>query len=306
MIFDGHGDILPHVAVKMIDGKDIFKEYHLPKYLEAEVMGSIFVNYTDPDSPNQRQDFKQITDIALPYFKNSEYVNVVYKASDFKLGKLNVILGIEGAKPLADLQAVKAAFNQGYRHIGLTWNERNQFGCGVSAIGGLTESGEEVIKWCNQNGMIIDFAHLNYQSFIEAALISNKPILFSHGNAFELCNHPRNLEDDQLMLIKESDGVIGIAAISQFLVPKGEATIDDFAKHIMYVQKRIGTRHVGLGLDFCHYLDDIPNNDVRGLENLNDISKLRNILRKEGLHDTEIEDILYNNFARVVKAHLDN
>ncbi len=305
MIFDAHGDIMTDIEMKARLGKDVFKDYHLPLYNQADVIGSIFVNFTDPFSASQKYTFDNINQVAVEYLKNSAAVNVVDHATDFKLGKLNVIMGIEGAKPLANLSAVKAMYDLGYRHIGLTWNERNQFACGVGEIGGVTELGEEVIKWCNQNGMIIDFAHLNFQSFLDAAAVTSKPILFSHGNVAGLCDHPRNLNDLQLNLIKESDGVIGICAIKPFLTKESVATIDDFVNHIRYVKDRIGVRHVGLGMDYCHYLDDLPANDVIGLEDMGKTATLRNKLREVGFTASEIEDVMFKNMLRVVKAHLE-
>ncbi len=304
MIFDAHGDILTDIEQKLSLGQDSFKEFHLPKYLEADVMGSIFVNYTDPYSVSQSHNFVNITNTAFAYFKRIEYVNIVKHDLDFKLGKLNVVLGIEGAKPLKDLAAVKKMYDLGYRHIGLTWNERNQFACGIEGIGGLTELGEEVVRFANKNGMILDYAHLNFQSFQDAASISTKPILFSHGNVKKLCDHPRNLDDFQLSLIKESDGVVGICAIKSFLTKNEVATIDDFVDHIRYIKHKIGIRHVGLGMDFCYYLDNLEENDVIGLEGMDRVTGLKDKLRDAGFTSSEIEDVLYKNMLRVVKANL--
>lgn len=304
MIFDAHGDILTDIELKAREGRDVFKDYHLPMYQNADVMGSIFVNYTDPSSPSQDKTFNDISKVAIPYLKKLEYVNIVEHELDFKLGKLNVILGIEGAKALKNLEQVQAAYELGYRHLGLTWNERNQFACGAGGIGGLTELGEEVVRWCNQNGMIIDYAHLNFQSFQDVASISTKPILFSHGNARKLCDHKRNLDDFQLALVKESDGVIGVCAIKSFLTNAPTASIDDLVDHIRYISSKIGIRHVGLGLDFCYYLNDEEENDVVGLEGMDKVENLKAKLRDVGFTRDEIDDVLYKNMLRVVKANL--
>ncbi len=84
MIFDAHGDILTDIEQKSRFGKDVFKEYHLPKYLEADVMGSIFVNYTDPYSVSQNFNFDNINKVAIPYFNRLEYANIVEHELDFK------------------------------------------------------------------------------------------------------------------------------------------------------------------------------------------------------------------------------
>lgn len=304
MIFDAHGDILTDIEAKSRDGIDIFKQYHLPLYQTADVMGTIFVNYTDPKADNQKQTFDNINKVAIPYLQNLEYINIIKDDTNFKMGKLNVILGIEGAKPLRDVQQISDMYDLGYRHIGLTWNERNQFACGADGIGGLTQLGEDAVRWCNQHGMIIDYAHLNFQSFSDVARISTKPILFSHGNAKTLCEHQRNLDDFQLNMIKESDGVIGLCAIKPFLTNGPTATIDHLVDHIIYVRNKIGIRHVGLGLDFCHYLDNLESNNVEGLEGMDKVVNIKTKLREADFTNGEIEDVMYKNMLRVVKANL--
>lgn len=304
MIFDGHGDILTDIEQKARFGIDVFKDFHLPMYNQADVIGSIFVNYTDPSSTAQRYTFEQINKVAVPYLLNSSVVNVVSDDLGFRLGKLNVVLGIEGAKPLPNLQAVKAMYELGYRHLGIVWNERNQFGCGVDGIGGLTELGEQTIKWCNANGMIVDFAHMNFQTFLDAAFVSNKPILFSHGNVHALCPHKRNLTDKQIELVVKSGGVIGLSAINDFLTTKRQASVDDLISHILYIKNKFGIKYVGLGFDFCYYLDDLKNNDVVGLENMGTVANLKAKLRGAGLSDEEIDAVMFKNMLRVVKANL--
>lgn len=304
MIFDGHGDILTDIERNAIKGIDVFKNYHYPMYREAGIIGSIFVNYTNPNSPSQDSDFDRINKIALPHIKRISNVHIVRDSNSFVLGKLNVVLGIEGAKPLKSLLDIQAMYNLGYRHLGLVWNERNQFGCGAKSIGGLTPLGAKAITWCNQNGMIVDFAHMNYQTFVDSAKVTTKPILFSHGNVYNIAKHDRNLTDHQLELIKASNGVIGLSVIKSFLTCEKKATIDDLVKHILYIRTKFGIKYVGLGLDFCHYLDDLPQNDVEGLENINTVPILRQKLLRAGLSIDEVDDVLFKNMLRVIKANL--
>lgn len=304
MIFDAHGDILTDIELKNREGKDSFKDYHLPLYKEGEIRASIFVNFTDPNSDSQDKDFRDITNIAVPYMENCEEVHIVTGSNDFVDNKINVILGIEGAKPIKSVKQLEELYQVGYRHVGLTWNEQNQFAGGAHSEGNLTKLGKEFIKWTNEHGMILDFAHLNYRSFVNAASITSKPIFFSHGNATGLCYNRRNLDDHQLELVKESKGVIGICAIKGFLSTNGEATIDDFVHHILYVRDKIGIDHIGLGLDFCHYLGGDESNNVSGLEGIEKSADLSNKLLEAGLSSEEVEKVLYLNMKRVVDIHL--
>lgn len=304
MIFDAHGDILTDIELKSREGKDSFKDYHLSLYKEGQIGASIFVNFTDPNSQSQDKDFEDITKVAVEYMKKCEEVHIVKDSTDFVDDKINVILGIEGAKPIKSVSQLEQLYQVGYRHVGLTWNEENQFAGGAHSDGNLTELGEELIKWTNENGMIVDFAHLNYRSFVNAASVTSKPIFFSHGNVTGLCYNRRNLDDRQLELVKESNGVIGVCAIKGFLTTNAEATIDDFVNHILYVREKIGIDHVGLGLDFCHYLGDYGSNSVEGLEGIEKSVNISTKLLDAGLSQEEVDKVLYLNMKRVVDIHL--
>ncbi len=306
MYFDGHGDILTDVQNKLAKGIDIWEDYHALKYFNADVQGAIFVNFTDPKAKDQKQQFAAISSSALNYFQQREDVQIVLNKTDLKSNKFKLIFGAEGIAPVADIAGLEHLYNLGYRHFGLTWNEANQFASGASETGGLTKLGQEAIKFANQKGMIVDFAHLNYESFMEASTVTCAPIMFSHGNVHSLCAHPRNLRDEQLQVIKDSNGVIGICAIPSFLRKDNKhASIVDVVEHIMYVRNLIGIDHVGLGFDFCYYLDDyVSEGSVIGLQTLDDVYKIKDLLAKRGLSKLEIDKVCFNNFIRVISDHL--
>lgn len=306
MIFDGHGDILTDVMEQSRLGVDIWNTYHQPNYAAAGVNAGVFVNFTDPSSDNQKQEFEAINQVSLPYFKQHPDFNIIDKGDDFVDGKFNLILGIEGMGAVENSDQLEALYELGYRHIGITWNEQNNFGSGTANVGGITAEGEKLIKKCNQLGMIVDFAHLNDESFFDACQVTTKPIFFSHGNARSVCNHVRNLNDAQLQLVKESNGVIGLAVMAFFLNDeKQSASIDDVVTHVLYIKDNFGIDHVGFGFDFCYYLGDHASyNKVEGLEHITMVPELIKRLQAAGLTADEIEKVCYKNMLRVVKAHL--
>lgn len=302
MIFDAHGDILTDVSEQLNQGNDIWENYHKQKYESGELMGSIFVNFTNPNDNNQREQFDIINRTSLDYFKNRDDINIIHNKDNFDFSKFNLIFGIEGLNPVDGVSELKALYEMGYRHIGLTWNEKNKFASGAFEKGGLTNLGKDLVKAANQLGMIVDYAHLNKESFCDVAKLSDKPIFVSHANSKSVCDHPRNLDDEQIQLVKESNGVIGIAVMSFFLNEKAEdATIYDVIKHIKYISNNFGVEYVGFGFDFCYYLDERNGkNKVEELEHIYDASQIVSLLKSEGFSKEEIEKICYKNMLRVI------
>ncbi len=305
MFFDAHGDILTDVAIELNKGNDIWEEYHKEKYEAGQVNNGIFVNFTMPSFDSQRKDFEMINELALPYFKQRADFNIITKANTFVDDKFNLILGIEGLNCI-EIDEVEELYEMGYRHLGLTWNEKNKFAAGCVEEGGLTTIGKSLIEKAEKLGMIVDYAHLNEASFKEAASIATKPILFSHGNIKNMCEHPRNLTDEQLLMIKESNGVIGLAAMNFFINENKEAaTINDLINNVKYLIDLIGVDHIGFGFDFCYYLKDRnSSNEVEGLSHINDVSAVPYLLKELGLNDEEIAKICYKNMIRLVNDTL--
>ncbi len=306
MIFDGHGDILTDVMEQSRLGIDIWNEYHKARYAAAGVNAGVFVNFTDPNGENQKSEFEEIHKVSLPYFKNHPDFNIIYNGDDFVSDKFNLILGIEGLAAIESSEQLDELYALGYRHAGITWNEQNNFASGTTNEGGLTAEGKKLIEKCNQLGMLVDFAHLNYESYIEACQVTTKPVFFSHGNARAVCDHIRNLDDKQLELLKQSNGVIGLAVMRFFLNDdKDAATINDVIKHVMYIKDNFGIDHVGFGFDFCYYLGSHDSfNKVEGLEHIDQVQELVKLLKQAGLTDKEVEKVCYKNMLRVVKEHL--
>ncbi|NOZ44157.1 MAG: hypothetical protein GXP45_03315 [bacterium] len=91
----------------------------------------------------------------------------------------------------------------------------------------------------DQNHMIIDTANMNYPSMIEAYQFTKKPIMNSHANVMALYQHSRNVTDDFLDLIKQSDGILGLSLTSHFMKAEGVATLDDYIAQIKYVRERV-------------------------------------------------------------------
>ncbi len=307
MIFDAHGDILTDVAIEKKKGIDIWNSYHEHRYQNAQIMGSIFVNFTDPDAAEQKDHFEQIHKLSLEYFKTKDSINVI-DHNNWSEDKFNLIFGIEGLNAVETVEQLETLYRMGYRHIGLTWNEKNKFATGANEQGGLTPLGKTLIKKAESLKMIVDFAHLNEQSFWDATKEITRPIFVSHANVAGLVKHQRNLTDEQLMAIKETNGVVGLTVMAGFLNEISEnASITDFVSHVKYIIDLVGIDHVGFGFDFCHYLKshDIEN-PVSGLNDIQDVPQIISLLEKSGIDKAGIEKICYKNMLRVLNSHLNS
>lgn len=309
MIFDSHGDILTDIYEEVQKGNnDSFLTKHYPKYKKGKITQSIFVNWTDPDHKT-KEYFYDVFDVAvneLNKYKDilkicTNHQDLVEAHEDHKLG---IILGIEGLKYLDKPEDIIPLYQKGIRHAILTWNEENKYASGVSFPDtGLTDEGRKLISIMEEYHMIIDLSHANLKTFNDIIHYTKGPIIVSHSNAKALCDHRRNLSDEQLLKIKEKNGVVGVCAVANFISSdKDKQTVQYMAKHIDYMVKLIGIDYVGLGLDVCYYLyQNHDSTGVKGLETIEDAYHITNELKELNYSKEDIDKILYKNFNRVIK-----
>ncbi len=312
MLFDAHGDILTDMYEQTKKGnKNSFKSRHLDYYKQAGITHSIFVNWTSPKTENPNE-FNEIFENAFVELRdNSDIFNICLNYSDIinstTTDKIGVIIGMEGIMQLEDVNHLKELYQKGVRHAGLTWNEVNKYAAGLSSeTEGLTLLGKEILKEMESLGMIIDLAHANPRTFNEIFENTTQPLIISHGNTKTLCNHIRNYTDEQLHMIKNRNGVIGICGIAPFISEdKENQTVKFMAKHIDHAVKTIGIDHVGIGFDVCYYLyENVTHNHVVGFDNIGEAPNLFIELEKLGYSQDDINKIKYKNFFRVFKEVL--
>ncbi len=148
-----------------------------------------------------------------------------------------------------ELRFIRVFFQLGVRMMHLTYNRANLIGdgCGEARDGGLTDFGRAVVAEMNSVGVIVDVAHCGGQTSLEAARISNKPVVASHAMCRTLADHARGKTDETISAIADTGGYIGIMACAAFL--KLSFDIKAMIEHIAYVVKHFGADHVGIGTD---------------------------------------------------------
>ena len=215
-----------------------------------------------------------------------------------RAGKRVVMRGIENGYAIGK----KLSNIQRYRDMGIVYmtlchngdNDICDSARGKNEHGGLSDFGKEVVSEMNRTGMLIDLSHAAESSFWQVLEYSSQPVVCSHSSCKALCNHPRNLTDEQLEAIASKGGVVQVTMYSGFLRQEGEATLDDFIAHLEHAVKVAGIDHVGIGTDFDGDGAVIGCSDASQLLNVT-----RELLRR-GYGEAELEKIWGANWLRVM------
>ncbi len=249
--------------------------------------------------------FSKIEDIVAA---NKEYLSIARTPADLYVNKLagrkSIMLGIENGLALeSDINNVKHFANRGIVYITLCHNGDNDI-CdsarGSNTHNGVSAWGEKVIKEMNAQGVMVDLSHAAEKSFYDALDISATPIVCSHSNCKSLCDHPRNLTDDQLRKLAQKGGVAQITLYHGFVCKDGEATILDAMKHLEHAISIMGIDHVGLGTDFD------GDGGIRGLANSSELMNFTIELMRHRYSIEDMEKIWGGNWLRVMKLVQDS
>ena len=231
---------------------------------------------------------------------------------------------MEGIEPLGtDLNQLRVFYELGVRAIGLTHARTNAAGHGgvFAASGspaeGLTAFGREVVRECEALGVIIDLAHINPAGFEEILSITTKPPIVSHTNVRRYFDIERNISDEQIKMIGERRGVIGVNSI--LVSPREEeSTLDHYVDHIEHISELIGIDGVGIGFDFFEFIyrqwPEFRQKELAAkfttphfIPDLTNHSHARNLTRgliERGFSDADIEKILRGNWLRIFEESL--
>ena len=151
-------------------------------------------------------------------------VNRILSREDLKKlpnGEFNTLLAIEEGGALdGSLEVLRVYYELGVRCMTLVWSNRNDIADGVNeecSKSGLTMFGRKVVAEMNRLGIAVDVSHISTYGFWDVLEHSTKPIIATHSCAYSLCDHPRNLRDDQLKALVKTGGFVGINFAGQFL-----------------------------------------------------------------------------------------
>ncbi len=265
--------------------------------------------YIDPKYvDNKFGGFNRATNILEQFEKykdNKEIINILNKDDLYRVineKKVGIILTLENGSAISgNIQNIEKLYEKGIRVMSITWNEDNDLGCGALTKNdkGLTEFGEEYIKKLEEKNIIIDVSHSSEKTFWDITKCTNNTIVATHSCVYSICNHPRNLKDNQIIEIANRNGIIGICFASHFLNKSGISNSSDIIKHIKYIKDLVGIDYVGLGSDFDGVDFSKMPLDIKGIK---DIDKLEKNMKIEGFTEEEINKVMGENWLRVLKT----
>lgn len=282
----------------------------LPKIIKGGVDCLIFAVYVSPQNGYPQKRLLQYLDVLHEEFERTEGIELARSYQDIKRiidkGNVATLIALEGAHPLGgSLGVLREIKRLGVTVVTFTHWGRNILGEGSGADSGahISSFGFDVIEEMNKQNMLIDVAHLNETGFYDVLENTKAPVLVSHANVKHFNDHHRNLSDDQLKILAQNGGVLGLSFVPEFISPGGfedpeSVTVEDLIDQIDYVVDLIGANHVGLGSDF---------DGGGGFPGLDDISKMEKItdeLVKRGYSEGQIEKIAGGNFLRVFRQVL--
>jgi len=286
---------------KMTDGRQ--DATIMAAYLPQPKIGERFSDIVDFDVNGPADYANLIFDkIEEIVSKNKGYLSIARTPADLyddkRNGRKSIMLGIENGLALeGKLSNVKHFAMRGVVYITLCHNGDNDI-CdsakGCNTHDGVSSFGKDVIREMNDQGIMVDLSHAGEKSFYDALAVSRTPIVCSHSSCKALCDHPRNLTDDQMKALARTGGVMQVTLYHGFLRSEGEATIIDALDHLDHAIQVMGIDHVGLGTDFD------GDGGVVGLADSSEMINFTRALLARKYSRKDIEKIWGGNWLRVM------
>jgi membrane dipeptidase len=313
-----------HVDIRWPDPPDPTGEtdrrVDFPKMARGGLKAAVFVAYT----PQGRRDREGLTNAASRAEAMLRHIRAradgrtrrfCRTAAELEAahaaGALGVLAAVENANALArDLGRLRLWRDLGAIYVTLTHDGHNdladaarpkpELGDGEAEHGGLSGLGRDAVREMNRLGLLVDVSHAAKASMMQAAELSRAPVVATHSCCRALCDHPRNLDDEQLDMLRATGGLIQITALDAFLRPappggKSPATVKDMADHVDHAVARIGIDHVGLSSDFD------GGGGIPGWKDASETMNLTAELHRRGYGAREIGLLWSGNFLRLMR-----
>ena len=220
-----------------------------------------------------------------------------------------------------DLDRVNMFYDLGVRSAQLTYNSQNLSGWGVEAESddqGLTDFGRRMIYRMNDVGMLLDLSHADRQTMADAIQHSRVPVVISHTGAESVHHHIRNTTDENMRLLADNGGVVGMCQIRPFITDLKEDNFSTYFDHVDHAVDVAGIDHVGIGSDRDHRFiemtpeyvaelraelggvaDEVLPYFIEGLNGPRRMERIWDELVRRGYSEDEVEKIMGGNLYRL-------
>jgi len=278
------------------------------------------------------EDFDEVKKNVETWNKHfQEYKNLIIHGKTFQdierahqEKKTAIFFGFQNCSPIEDdIGLVESVHKMGARFMQLTYNNQSLLatGCYEKTDSGVTRMGKEVIKEMNRIGVVIDMSHSAEKSTLDAIELSSKPIAITHANPIFWFAAKRNKSNEVLKELAKSGGMLGLSLYPHHLKDTSNCTLESFCEMAAQTAELMGIKHIGIGSDLCLKQ---PNNVVEWMRNgtwtktkdygegssdnphfpkqpkwFEDARGFNNLekgLKKAGFQETEVNDILGNNW----------
>ncbi len=298
-IADTHSDTLFSLGA---DGRTLEQTDITPERLrQGSVNLQTFALWSGPDGNGGDYEAIAAAEYAAAHIMTDAGLRQVDDPSEVKAGENAFMLSLEGCEVFQKgREAIEMWRSRGIRIGALVWNHPNDFAtpAAVDADTHLTAKGIETVKAMQRLGISVDVSHLNEAGFWDLFAKGERPPMASHSCCRALCDHVRNLTDDQIHMMIQYGGYIGVNFYPLFLSPDSRADSVTIAQHIDHICQLGGADIVGFGSDFDGI--SLSPDDVR---HPGEIPNLLTALRNYGYQDEAIENIcgknLLNYFERL-------
>lgn len=317
LVFDAMGEIRevygPDLLQEMIDSglNAITKTMCDPKTFEQEAMDVALEGIRSFDAwiaanPDQVLKATSVADLDRAHREN--------KIAVFYLSQNSTPFG-------KDLDRVDTFYSLGLRSVQITYNYQNWAGAGCKerTNSGLSEFGAELVAKLNNTNMLIDCSHANMPTMADTIRASKTPIIVSHTGCAAIHDNIRNTTDENLRLLADHGGVVGIDQIRPHISLLKEGAVEHYYDHIQHAINVCGIDHVGIGSDRDHryidltpeYLDELRAEQGANLVEadlpwfmveLNGPRRMETIwdgLKGRGLSDNDLEKVMGANVRRI-------
>jgi membrane dipeptidase len=304
---------------------------------------SVFIPATITGPAAVKRTMEQIDIVRTMVAKYPKDMEMAYTADDIvrihKAGRVASLIGVEGGHQMDNsLPVLRNYYLLGARYMTLTHGRTTDWADSATDApkhNGLTAYGRAVVHEMNRMGMLVDLSHVSPEAMRVALRTTQAPVIFSHSSARALDDHPRNVPDDVLAMVKANHGIVMVnfnppfisqattdwgaehagakaqfdtryagrpdrasAALEQWTQehPRPDATLAQVADHVEHIRKIAGVESVGIGSDF----DGIGSIPV-GLEAVDKYPALFVELARRGWSDEDLAALAGNNLLRVMR-----